>query len=116
MAIFTRFSHFTLAATLLIGSFGICGNLVSVAIFARREVRFTSDFGLFTFFQARNCFSDILIALNLSDSVHIVLAMLENLRNCLEESYPAALIHIFPHFHYPFYRFDCAGGKLLKSV
>ena len=39
MAIFTRFSHFTLAATLLIGSFGICGNLVSVAIFSRREVR-----------------------------------------------------------------------------
>ena len=38
MAIFTRFSHLTLAATLLIGSLGICGNLVSVAIFARREV------------------------------------------------------------------------------
>ena len=38
MAIFTRFSHLTLAATLLIGSIGICGNLVSVAIFARREV------------------------------------------------------------------------------
>ena len=53
--------------------------------------------------QARNCFSDILIALNLSDSLHIVLAMLENLRNCLEESYPDALIHIFPHFLYPFY-------------
>ena len=40
MAIFTRFSHITLAATLLIGSFGIAGNLVSVAIFARREVSF----------------------------------------------------------------------------
>ena len=40
MAIFTRFSHMTLAATLLIGSFGIAGNLVSVAIFARREVSF----------------------------------------------------------------------------
>ena len=61
---------------------------------------------LTSFFQARNCFSDILIALNLSDSVHIVLAMLENLRNCLEENYPAVLIHIFPHFHYPFYRSD----------
>ena len=54
--------------------------------------------------QARNCFSDILIALNVSDVLHIVLAMLENLRNCLEDSYPNVLIHIFPHFHYPFYR------------
>ena len=117
MAIFTRFSHLTLAATLLIGTVGICGNLVSVAIFARREVainftnlplvsfRRTKFLCKFENVQARNCFSDILIALNLSDSVHIVLAMLENLRNCLEENYPAALIHIFPHFHYPFYRF-----------
>ena len=44
MAIFTRFSHLTLAATLLIGSLGICGNLVSVAIFARREVTINISF------------------------------------------------------------------------
>ena len=80
-----------LAATLATGLLGIIGNLVSVAVFARRE--------------ARNCFNDLLIALNLSDSLHLLLAILETLRNSLEEAYPAFLIHLFPRIHYPVYRF-----------
>jgi hypothetical protein len=90
MVRFMHFSHAVLLVTLAVGLCGIVGNLVSVAIFARKETR--------------NCFSDILIALNLCDSLHIVLAILENLRNNLEDSYPAFLLHLFPHFHYPVYR------------
>ena len=37
-------------------------------------------------------------------SLHIVFALLENVRNNFEEFYPTFLLHIFPVFHYPLYR------------
>ena len=52
----------------------------------------------------RNCFNQILICLNLSDSLHIIFAILDGVRNNFESSYPTVLMKIFPYFHYPFYR------------
>lgn len=52
----------------------------------------------------RNCFNQILICLNLSDSLHIVFAILDGVRNNFEASYPKFLMKIFPYFQYPFTR------------
>ena len=53
----------------------------------------------------KNCFNQILIGLNITDSLHIVFAILDGIRNNFEGSYPTFLMRIFPYFHYPFYRY-----------
>ena len=53
----------------------------------------------------KNCFNQILIGLNITDSLHIVFAILDGIRNNFEGSYPTFLMKIFPYFHYPFYRY-----------
>jgi len=52
----------------------------------------------------KNCFNQILIGLNITDSLHIGFAILDGIRNNFESSYPTFLMRIFPYFHYPFYR------------
>ena len=52
----------------------------------------------------RNVFNQLLICLNLTDSLHIVFAILDMVRNNFEASYPTFLMRIFPYFHYPLYR------------
>ena len=49
-----------------------------------------------------NCFNNILTALNVTDSLHIVFAMLDVLRVDFTEVYGRLLPHaFFPYFHYP---------------
>ena len=54
--------------------------------------------------EMKNCFNQILICLNLMDSLHIIFAILDGVRNNFELYYPIFLMRVFPHFHYPFYR------------
>ena len=54
--------------------------------------------------EMTNCFNQILICLNLTDSLHIIFAILDGIRNNFEASYPTFLMKIFPYFHYPLYR------------
>ena len=61
----------------------------------------------------RNCFNQILICLNLSDSLHIIFAILDGVRNNFESSYPTVLMKIFPYFHYPFYRWAITKEALI---
>ena len=54
----------------------------------------------------RNCFNKILIAINVCDSVHLIFAILDGVRNSFVEHYPHWLLHIFPFTHYPLYRYS----------
>ena len=63
----------------------------------------------------KNCFNQILIGLNITDSLHIVFAILDGIRNNFEDSYPTFLMRIFPYFHYPFYRYN-VSILILASV
>ena len=40
-------------------------------------------------------------------------AILENIRNNFADYYPAFLLHIFPVFHYPFYRWAITKEALI---
>ncbi|XP_023327385.1 FMRFamide receptor [Eurytemora carolleeae] len=85
---------------IVLGGAGFVGNLISILIFSRPDMR--------------NCFGQILISLNFFDSLHIGFSILESLRNNFESSYPDLLLHIFPFFHYPMYRMSmCASIFLL---
>ena len=54
--------------------------------------------------EMRNCFNQILIAINICDSCHLVFAMLDAVRNSFGQLYPVQLLHVFPYLHYPAYR------------
>ena len=58
--------------------------------------------------EMRNCFNQILIAINVCDSTHLVFAILEAIRTSFVQLYPAQLLKIFPYVHYPFYRYAYA--------
>ena len=45
-------------------------------------------------------------------SLHIVFALMENVRNNFEDFYPTFLLHIFPVFHYPLYRCVLNANKV----
>ena len=55
--------------------------------------------------EMRNCFNQILIAINVCDSTHLEFAILEAIRTSFGQLYPAQLLKIFPYVHYPFYRY-----------
>ena len=46
-------------------------------------------------------------------SAHIAFAIMENIRNNFADYYPAFLLHIFPVFHYPFYRWAITKEALI---
>ena len=62
--------------------------------------------------EMKNCFNQILIGLNITDSLHIGFAILDGIRNNFETSYPTFLMRIFPYFHYPLYRCKLAKIKI----
>ena len=46
-------------------------------------------------------------------SAHIAFAIMENIRNNFADFYPTFLLHIFPVFHYPFYRWAIKKDALI---
>ena len=64
----------------------------------------------------KNCFNQILICLNITDSLHIGFAILDGIRNNFESSYPTFLMRIFPYFHYPFYRYSPFSLQQLVTI
>ena len=86
------------------GGVGLLGNLVSIAVLLSKEMR-------------KNCFNNILTALNITDSLHIVFAILEVVRVDFNLVYNSFLPHsFFPYFHYPAYRIClCASIYLIMA-
>ena len=66
------------------------GNILSVIVLLNKE---------------KICFNYLLTALNIFDTLHIVFAILDVIRNNHQSFYPDTLLTIFPYFHYPLYRF-----------
>jgi len=91
--------------TLAFGGLGLVGNFVSIVVLVSKDMR-------------SNCFNNILTALNITDSLHIVFAILEVLRVDFAKVYNYFLPHsFFPYFHYPAYRiFLCASIYLIMAV
>ena len=86
------------------GGLGLFGNLVSIVVLLSKDMR-------------SNCFNNILTALNITDSLHIVFAILEVLRVDFNGVYNSFLPHsFFPYFHYPAYRIClCASIYLIMA-
>ena len=65
-----------------------------------------------------NCFNNILTALNITDSLHILFAILEVFRVDFGTTYTSVFPHLFyPYFHYPLYRIClCASIYLIMAV
>jgi len=100
---YQQFSTAVAVAMIVVAGLGLIGNIFSIFVLARREMR--------------NCFNNILIALNICDSVHLIFAIMDAFRNSFGELYPSHLLHIFPYIHYPFYRISlCASIFLIISV
>ena len=74
------------------GGLGLLGNTVSILVLNSKDMR-------------SNCFNNILTALNITDSLHIVFAMLEVLRADFVEVYNFLPHQFFPYFHYPALRY-----------
>ena len=75
---------------LTIGAFGIIGNSLAIIVLVRKK---------------KMCFNYLLVALNCFDTVHIVFAILDVIRNNHEHAYPNIFLRTFPYFHYPLYRY-----------
>ena len=86
------------------GGLGLFGNMVSIVVLLSKDMR-------------SNCFNNILTALNITDSLHIVFAILEVLRVDFNGIYNYFLPHsFFPYFHYPAYRIClCASIYLIMA-
>ena len=86
------------------GGLGLFGNLVSIIVLLSKDMR-------------SNCFNNILTALNITDSLHIVFAIMEVLRVDFNGVYNYFLPHsFFPYFHYPAYRIClCASIYLIMA-
>ena len=87
--IFQVYSKFIGYVMLTLGALGIIGNILSIVVLINKE---------------RICFNYLLMALNCFDTLHIIFAIFDVVRNNHEESYPVFLLLIFPYFHYPLYR------------
>jgi len=100
---YQQFSTAMSVTMIVVAGLGLLGNTFSIFVLARREMR--------------NCFNNILIALNVCDSLHLIFAIMDAVRNSFGELYPSHLLHIFPYIHYPFYRISlCASIFLIISV
>jgi len=100
---YKQFSRVVSVMVMLFGGLGLLANALAIAVLSRPELK--------------NCFNDILIALNTCDSLHIMFAILENIRNNFDDFYPNFLTRIFPVFHYPFYRITmCSSIFLLMGT
>ncbi|XP_023347490.1 FMRFamide receptor [Eurytemora carolleeae] len=64
-----------------------------------------------------NCFNHILIAVNICDSLHIIFAICDSVRNSFDSLYPQLFLVLFPYIHYPLYRISlCASIYLIIGV
>jgi len=101
--LFEQFSLHVSHLMMCVGMLGLCGNILSICVLTRREMR--------------NCFNTILIAINISDSLHLICGILEVMRNSYQEYYPTYLLLIFPYLHYPLYRITLVSSiYLMLSV
>jgi len=103
---YENYEDFSILLSVLIiifGLLGLAGNLFSIAVLARKEMR--------------NCFNHILIAINICDSLHLIFASMDAVRNSFGEFYPVHLLYLFPYIHYPFYRISlCISIYLMIGV
>ena len=86
---FQEYSNFIGYLMMMVGAFGIIGNSLSIIVLIRKK---------------KLCFNYLLVALNCFDTLHIVFAILDVIRNNHEEAYPDIFLITFPYFHYPLYR------------
>jgi len=99
---FQDYSDFIGYFMLLFGAFGIIGNSLSIIVLINKE---------------KICFNYLLVGLNCCDTIHIVFAILDVVRNNHGDFYPDSLLSIFPYFHYPFYRLSlCVSIYLIVAI
>jgi len=91
--------------TMAFGGLGLVGNSVSILVLTSKNMR-------------SNCFNNILTALNITDSLHIIFAILDVLRVDFKSVYEDLLPQpFFPYFHYPGLRIClCASIYLIMAV
>jgi len=101
---FRQFSMLMGVITIVTGTCGVLGNSISVFVFMSKDMR--------------NCFYNLMIALNISDSIHIIFAILDVIKTDFPETYKT-FIHpdVFTFIHYPFYRISmCSSIYLIIAV
>ncbi|XP_023337012.1 FMRFamide receptor [Eurytemora carolleeae] len=101
---YKQFSKTVGLITIVVSSCGILGNLLSILVLVLKETR--------------NCFNQLLIALNIFDSLFLVFAILEGLRTDFNQIYLAITSQYFLNFvHYPLLRICmCASIFLIIGV
>jgi len=100
---YEKFSVLLSVLIIIFGLLGLCGNIFSIIVLSRKDMR--------------NCFNHILIAINICDSLHLIFASMDAVRNSFGEFYPVHLLYIFPYIHYPFYRISlCISIYLMIGV
>lgn len=103
---YLRFSMMMGILLIAFGCFGLVGNLLSIIVLNTKDMK-------------SNCFNNLLTALNTTDSLHIVFAILEVVRYDFPAIYSIILPHpnIWPYVHYPVYRICfCASIYLIIGV
>lgn len=100
---YETFSTSISVLTILTGIPGLAANIFCIAVLTRKEMK--------------NCFNHILIAVNICDSLHVVFAIFESVRNSFMDYYPQYFLVLFPYIHYPLYRITlCASIYLIIGV
>merc|ERR1712227_78920 len=93
--------------TIVAGTFGFIGNLVNMIVLCSREMR-------------NKCFNNLLTVLNITDSFHLVFAILEALQYNFPIAYKTIVqenMFFYPLIHYPGYRISiCASIYMIISV
>jgi len=88
------------------GCFGLVGNLLSIIVLNTKDMK-------------SNCFNNLLTALNITDSLHIIFAVLDVVRYDFPSTYSLLLPdpHMYPYVHYPAFRISfCASIYLIIGV
>jgi len=92
--------------TIVSGSFGLVGNLVNIIVLCSQEMR-------------TKCFNNLLTVLNITDSLHIVFAILEVIHYDFPSVYEKMVFkpEFWASVHYPSYRISvCASIYMIISV
>jgi len=106
---YDQYMQFSMVMGLLLivfGCLGLVGNILSIIVLNTKDMK-------------SNCFNNLLTALNITDSLHILLAILEVVRYDFPTTYSVILPHphIWPYLHYPVYRICfCASIYLIIGV
>jgi len=101
--LYLKFSYIVSLLMIIFSCLGLLGNIINILVLSRGTMS--------------NCFNKILIAINVCDSVHLLFAILDGVRNSFIEHYPQWLLQTFPYTHYPLYRISmCSSIFLVVSV